>query len=258
MNNNEIAIQEESKSSTVNFYEQLPKIDKYTAEFVNYIFQRLSAIVGNMRYKAECATTIDAIKREYTYAIMSSGIKNSTIINKALERIRDEGILYCPTPSQFIAYCKARPGDIGAPDIETAYSEACLQSNPATWKSIWSHDAVKEAYKRTGHSQFLNGKAESTFNKFSQHYLNACNDCALGRIAPQIEHKRPFSVSDIDAPYTWGKYEFVRPGVLKQYEHVKTAEEAFAIIDVLLGKGDSRLKKLINKIEKEHLKENWI
>jgi hypothetical protein len=240
-----------NNQTEINLYEGMPKIDHGTVKVVNYIFERLAGIIPSMDKSSENDLALASRKREYTYALMSNNIKNMGSINKALDKIRRDGLKFIPTPCDFIKYCQIEPEDIGAPDLETAYGEACLQAHPQSWKKDWSHTAVHHAYKRTGSAQFLTGKAEITFNKFSANYLQACLDFAAGRIVDQIEHKKPLSSSDIDRPYMYGKYEMIRPGVMKIYENVRTAEECFAICDKLLGKGTGRLKALIDKLERQ-------
>ena len=219
---------------------------------VNNLFILFKTHISAFHAYASNPDDLAEIKKEWVLCFHNAKIGKQDVIRGANKIRNTGGMKYMMSPADFIDLCNPEPEDIGAPNLKSAFMEACEHSNPATWSSTWSHPAVKEAYVRTGHSQFLNGKQDKTLNIFTSHYRNACNDYAAGRIAPQIEHKKPFSSGDIDRPSMHGKYEMIRPGVMKIYENVSSAEESFAICDKLLGKGTSRLHQLVQNIEKNY------
>lgn len=227
-------------------------VDEGTAEIVNYIFFRLQGVIPSMRYTADSTTTLGAIKREYTFELRAQNINNVDFVNKGINKIRAKGLKFVPTPHEFMTYCQPSPEEIGLPSIEDAFEEAKMQAYPQTWKATWSHAVVKHAYERTGHNQFLNGIAHVTREKFEANYLQACLDFRTGKIMEQLPHQKPLSKFDLKQPETIGKYFFAEPGILDQYKTVSSHEECLAICDNILGKGDSRLKSLIQNLESQY------
>lgn len=236
-----------------DFFDELPKIDAKTGQAVNYIFDRLSGIIPSLEYSAKNKSGIDAKKREYTYALMDAKINNMQAINNALKKISKSGPNFLPTPAEFIKYCQPSPEDIGAPEVEIAFGEAALQAHPQSYKSNWSHPAVKHAYQRTGNQAFLTGNQETTYKKFEANYLQACLDYAAGKIMDQIEApEKQLSRIDRSKFHVEHGLEFAREGVLKQYEHLQGYEDSIAVIDKILGKGDGRLRSFVAKLEQRY------
>ena len=90
----------------------LPIIDGPTGEVINYIFSRFSGIVLSMKYTADSVATLDAIRAEYTYALIRHGISEVDILNRAIEMVADRSYKFLPTPGEFIEMCKeARKAD---------------------------------------------------------------------------------------------------------------------------------------------------
>lgn len=235
----------------INTNEQIGMITSEAIDAVNFLFRIFEVNINGFNVFISNNKKLDETKQEWVTCFQNAKLEMHQVTRGA-NKVRTTNMKYMISPSEFIELCQPTAEDIGAPTLERAFKEACEHSNPATWSSTWSHVAVKEAYKRTGNSQFLNGKQDITLKKFTQHYSNACNDYAAGRIMEQIDFKKPFSSSDFDKPSKEGRYEFSRPGVLKQYENVRSAAECFAICDKLLGKGDNRLKDLIKNLESKY------
>lgn len=227
-------------------------IDEKSIKIVNTIFERLVAI--NPAFKQAWPTDVElaAAKREWVIAFEDSGIKDLHLIKKGLSKVRLDSSPFPPSPGRFMAWCLPDHTDIGAPDLESAYKEACLQAHPQSWKKDWSHAAVKHAYQRTGNHTFLNSPADKAFDKFEAHYKQACLDYASGKIMEQIEPNKFVSKSDLNKAETVGNYEFSRPGVLKLYEKVSSLEECISICEKILGKGDARLREFISQLERRY------
>lgn len=225
---------------------------------VNELFKILEIHISSFQaFFKSSDDKLNRTKQEWVLCFQQNELKAEDVL-RGIEKIRaTSGLKYMISPTDFIDLCKITYLDIGAPSLEKAFQEACSHSNPVTWSPYWSHDAVKEAYKRTGNSVFM-GKHEKALDAFEAHYANACNDFALGRIATQITQKKPFASGDHDKPHQHGKYEMARPGVMKMYENVRSPEECFAICEKLIGKGTSRLHKLIQNLESNYKKEGLI
>ena len=200
-------------------------------ELVNELFKILEIHISSFQtFFKYSDDKLNRTKQEWVICFQQNNVQKNDVL-RGIEKIRaTKGLKYMISPTDFIDLCKVTYLDIGAPTLENAFQEACDHAHPATWSPHWSHDAVKEAYKRTGNSKFLIGPRDKTFVLFEAHYANACNDFALGRIAPQIPFKKPFSSSDFDKPEQFGKYEMARPGVMKIYENVRSAEECFQYV----------------------------
>lgn len=227
-----------------NLYADLTPIPENTAQMINYIFERLSGVVKMFRYQAEFEISLDSIRREYTYALMRSGIKEKKDIDKAINRIADEGCNFIPTPAEFISMCKPTPQDIGAPSVDDAYAEACRNARPSETNKIWTHPAIRYAFNYVGSYNLTHESKTKTFIAFEKSYLEACDMASRGELktplpAPDAKEKGEHRV---------GKYDFVRPGILRQYEHISSRDEAMAEIDNLLGKGNSGLRRLVDRL----------
>ena len=228
-------------------------------ELVNELFKILEIHISSFQtFFKTSDDKLNRTKQEWVICFQQNNLQKNDVL-RGIEKIRaTRGLKYMISPTDFIDLCKVTHLDIGAPVLEIAFQEACDHAHPATWSSHWSHEAVKEAYKRTGNSKFLIGQREKTLIVFEAHYANACNDFALGRIAPQIPHKKPFSSSDSNRPERFGKHKMARPGVMKIYENVRSTEECFAICEKLTGKGTTRLHNLIQNLEKNYKREGLI
>lgn len=224
-----------------------------TATVVNALFEKLTFINPAFKQAWPTQREFEGAKVEWTLAFIQKGITSLDQIRRGLESYRLNPSPFVPSPGQFLELCIPTAADIGAPSVELAFQEASEQAHPQSWKKTWSHPAVHHAYKLTGPQSFLSDGASRVFDKFSQHYRQAILDYAAGKIMDQLPAPKPHaSRTDEDKPETIGKYEFVRPGILKQYQHVKGPEEAFAIIDKLLGKGDGKLRALVDRMQAQY------
>ncbi len=232
--------------------------DKTAINVVNQLFEKLTVIMPAFKQAWPKEGDFELAKKEWIIAFHQANINTIEQIKRGLNHFRLLATPFVPSPGEFIEWCQPSPEDIGMPSIEQAYKEACLQARPQTWVKDWSHDGVKDAYRRTGNNSFLNESSEECNKKFAQHYRQVCQDYAAGRIQPQIPFKKPFSKTDEGNPEMIGDYDFVNPGVLRQYEHIKSAEEVFAVIDMILGNGNSKLPAVVGRLEAQYKKNNYL
>lgn len=165
----------------------LPEIDEQTAHVVNYIFKRLRGCISAFKYHADCKTSFDSIRAEYTYSLMKHKIKNIEFINLAIESIKDDGLNFLPSPGEFIERCYPEPKYIGAPSLEDAYTEACYYSHPVSGPKQWSHECVKHAWASVGPWELQQQSKSITLPLFKKFYKEAINLFVNGELKPLLE-----------------------------------------------------------------------
>lgn len=166
-------------------------IDVDTAKVVNYIFKRLSGIIPAFKYSTDSNVQLDSLRREYTYALMKSGIKNMNRINAAIHKICLDSLTFLPSPGEFVSYCKVTHEDIGAPEPEVAYLEACRNSHPCETNRKWSHPAIRYAANATGAMFITSHPASESRPVFFENYIVGCGLHSDGLFMEQIEQKKP-------------------------------------------------------------------
>lgn len=237
---------------------------------VNSLFTQLIAINPAFKQSWPTEDEFERAKLIWIEAFRLAGINSVNQIRKGLQRVLLDPSPFIPAPGKFISWCQPSPEDIGAPSSIQAFKEASLQCNPATFVKEWSHPCVKEAYRRTGTHQFLNGKEIETRKMFVDFYEQVCKQYSEGTFHPALEYKRSRSdkmreqnltdeqleqfarerraagFTDEPLPKLPGeeKYEFSSPGILKQYAHLKGRKECMPIIEKLLGKIKEKTKNM--------------
>lgn len=145
------------------------------------------------------------------------------------------------------------------PDFDHAFSESCEQAFPETWKKTWSHPVVMHAFRQVGRDAFEDDDDATCRAKFRAAYEQACLDYKAGKIANETTQKVKSIKDEIDAlltapdqPIT--RYEFCRPGVLKQYAHLKGYEDSIKVIRELLKTNPNPgVEKLVDGMEERYL-----
>ena len=166
-------------------------IDEETAQVVNYIFESLSGLVRAFQYDTASTKRFNAIRREYTFALMQAGIKSMDRINAAIAKMRKENVTFLPSAMDFVKYCRVTHAEINAPSPQAAYREACRNSHPSQESKYWSHPAVKHAANATGTFFISNSSATESQPIFFENYDDACQMFSDGRIMSQIENRKP-------------------------------------------------------------------
>lgn len=167
-----------------------PLFDDMTIKIVNEIFDRLLAMSPGYRAAWPTENSFQATKREWMNAFKLANLTNVNRIKKGLDKARLNPNPFIPSPGQFIDWCKVEPEDIGAPDTNKAYDEACRLSHPCETNKNWSHDAIRLAAQQTG-SHFLRTEAKTkSFPIFEKNYFKAIEEYDLGRNMHRIEDAR--------------------------------------------------------------------
>lgn len=129
---------------------------------VNYFFEKLEGFSpGRFKNMYGDIKRLNMVKAEWspligrlTKADIDAGFNKAKI--KAAE---NDARYQWPDVSTFVGLCRVEPADLGLPEAEEAYREACHKShNPSGHK--WSHAAVREAAKLTGWYE-LQGHSEN-------------------------------------------------------------------------------------------------
>lgn len=172
-----------------DFYPKI-EIDAKSAKVINYIFSRLNGIVPAFKYSVDSKASEDAIRREYTYAILDAKINDIDCINRGLKKLKDQNPIYLPSPKSFVDLCKPTHAELGYPSVEDAYKQACYNAHPAETDKKWAHDVVCYAFVKTGSFDLRTESKTKTFPIFEKHYSEACQLHAAGGSLKQLESNK--------------------------------------------------------------------
>lgn len=166
-------------------------LDKEAIEIVNQLFEKLTRIKPAFKQAWPTDYQFNMVKREWVASFKDNNIHSLNQIKKAYEKLRDAPSAFIPSPGEFIELCKPEPQDINAPDLKSAYSEACLKSHPTYGPDKnWSHVAVRNAAREVGSHELRSEPASKTKPMFKKAYEKAIKDYSDNRNMDQIENKR--------------------------------------------------------------------
>lgn len=171
--------------------DSIASINPEAVKVVDDLFRILAEHTRYFRLNNGSQEDYNFRKREWvkTFAIAGIGEKS---VARGINRIRAlSGSMATLTPGEFLELCAISPQDIGAPNLEDAYLEACKNSHPCETQKNWSHKVVRYATHKTG-SHFLRTEPKSvSLRVFTQHYYDACQMFFDGRIMEQIGNDSP-------------------------------------------------------------------
>lgn len=125
-------------------------------------------------------------KTQWRAAFADLGINDRSQIEWGIKRTRLESPIYTPTIKQFLEWSQPTAYDLGLPDLDTAFDEACKNSHP-TAKKQWSHDVVYYAWSKTGGFDLCNKPSVQVRPIFEKYYNEAIRLHSQGKILRQIE-----------------------------------------------------------------------
>ncbi|WP_163833350.1 replication protein P [Spartinivicinus ruber] len=135
---------------------QLPLQQKLTADdkkiavkLINHVFQKLKGCCPAWSHAYPDNESLNLAKQEWLKAFIENSINTDFQIYYGLKNVRNQGKAFVPTPSEFIKFCQPKLEELGLPEAEIAYREACRHSHEPL-KAKWTHQAVYEAAKQTG------------------------------------------------------------------------------------------------------------
>ena len=130
-----------------------------------------------------------------------------TMFKQGLLRLEQQK--FFPNPAQFAELCRVDPNDLGLPDPDRAYKEACeLSADPRPQR--FSHDIVYLAGKATGWFELRHTEAKYLKKTFLRNYeiytgLIIAGENISQEIPKALEPRKPTTKERTDQQYNSGK-----------------------------------------------------
>ena len=155
---------------------QVPSQPKLAAEdkqiaikLINFVFQKLKGCCPAWNHTYPDNKSLSLAKQEWLTGFIENGISTDFQIHYGLKNVRKQGSAFVPTISDFIKFCQPKLEDLGLPEAEIAYREACRHSHSPT-NAKWSHQAVYEAAKNTGFFELKSLEEKHILPLFTRNY----------------------------------------------------------------------------------------
>lgn len=217
-----------------------PKHDDRIIKLINQIFGLFFALCRNFDNYYLDPEKLKAEKTQWYMRFKELGLTDSDHISKGIDKTRIQAPVNPPRLSEFIEWCSLIPLLEEPPPFEIAYKECCLKSHPSADKSKWSHVVVYHSWQEMGSFNF-SSKPEALSRKMYAHYYQyTLEQYKAGKELKSIPLAIEAPKQDDDPWKTLKKYG----GILPQYAHLKTRDEAMPIILELLNKNGGVLKRV--------------
>jgi len=161
-----------------------------TAEVINWLFKELRSNFPAFQYAWPTENDLRQAKKTWLKAFVPAGINSIEQLQYGLNKCYLMEKPFVPSPGEFIKWCQPTPKDLGLPDYDEAYDEACRNSNPTVTKR-WTHDVVYYAWSKTGSFDLRSLPASKTRHEFEKNYKEAIKLHAEGKILRQIDNNPP-------------------------------------------------------------------
>jgi hypothetical protein len=225
--------------------------DEKTAQIINALFEKIIRIKPAFKQGWPTETEFQMAKREWVNAFKRANITSLERVKRGIERLADAEKSFLPSPGEFIAMCNPTLAEMGWPERAEAFNSAVRKTYDLKYKvDSPAHPAVDAARKMTGALIFGRGDKVSE-PIFIKNYEMA-RDRFLNGEALETMHTPPsiaHYADEDDKPFnrTFGGYEWVKPGIMKQYEGINR-QEALEVISKLL-KSKPEFKELHEQIK---------
>ncbi len=156
---------------------QQPEINEEAALIVNDIFRALQAAFPAWRAAFPDDAALRASKASWVKGLIDAGINDLHQVARGVRRARQTESDFFPSVGKFIAWCQLSPDELGMPNADQAWMEACQHSHHVLGHE-WSHPGVYEAGRRTGWFEVRNGTA--TCKAFTDNYQVVMAEVAKG------------------------------------------------------------------------------
>lgn len=156
------------------------KTNDVSAEVINRLFEIIMSIKPAFKQAWPDQHILNAAKRQWMTLFIEKKINEWSVIERGLKKLRDESNPFPPTPAKFVEWCNPEPRDIGVPDLERAYLEACKNSHPCQTHKDWTHKVVYHAWIATGSSNLSKMDRKSSFPIFKRSYEMILKDFMRG------------------------------------------------------------------------------
>src|SRR5690606_6122440 len=182
-------------AAPVKAAELAPEVKRATEALINRLFSDLRSIRPAWKQAWTSEELYHKAKANWTQALIDAGVTDWSLIERGLARCRLEPGDFVPAPGTFIGWCWPSPGELGLPETEQAYWEACRVLHPAmAGRERWSHPAGYDgAIPCTRH--ILPARPTGTSRlKFATAYAEVCRELARGAELPHPPKALPADV----------------------------------------------------------------
>ena len=145
---------------------EVNEISDVAAKFVDDLFEDLKSSKPAWRQSFPDDLALNKAKREWTKAFIENGIRSKFVIAKGKRHVRRTPSPFFPSAGEFVSWCKPSLEDIGLPDVDSAYREACNAGSD----HVWSHDAVHLAAAAAGRFDLARSPERLMLPKFKKQY----------------------------------------------------------------------------------------
>lgn len=157
------------------------ELDEFARQNINDIFTRLQGIFPTWRVAYPTEGELKEAKKNWTKALITSGIRNFDQIKKGMDKARLSESPFFPTSGQFITWCTELPSAqaLGMPEPNDAYREAISNCHDIKhWNP--SHPAVYEAGRKVTWYELRHGDMPRTKPAFISAYKDLVKRVAMG------------------------------------------------------------------------------
>jgi len=145
---------------------EVNEISDVAAKFVDDLFEDLKSSKPAWRQSFPDDLALNKAKREWTKAFIENGIRSKFVIAKGKRHVRRTPSPFFPSAGEFVSWCKPSLEDVGLPDVDSAYREACNAGRD----HVWSHEAVYLAAVAVGRFDLARNLERLMLPKFKKQY----------------------------------------------------------------------------------------
>lgn len=214
-----------------------PVIDERTIRIVNALFRELMSIYPAWKQAWPDDAAVDAAKKTWIKSFLENQIGTMEQIRLGVQACRRSAEPWIPSAGQFIDMCKPSAHDLGIPDLETSWVEACNASaHPDSW--FFTHAIVQEAGRLTSWYNIRGAvpTAEKCRKVFEGHYIDLMHRIRSGHqiIDGQLLIGQERALSATEAAETQAEEE-LKQRIKAQGLHTKTPAQLRAEMLEKLG-----------------------
>lgn len=213
-----------------------PDDKKVAVKLINYVFQKLKGCCPAWNHAYPDNDSLNLAKQEWLNGFIENGINTDFQVFYGLKNVRKQGSAFVPTISDFIKFCQPKLEELGLPEAEIAYREACRHSHNPT-KSKWSHQAVYEAAKQTGFFELKSLAEKQAFPLFKRNYEIIIRRVLNGEPITDIPKALPGQVQQTIAERNKVYHDSQQQQQIQQagLNHLKNKTDAMAAIKGMLS-----------------------
>lgn len=147
---------------------ETPQLSDQTRDVINRVFFQLQAVIPAWRHALPTDEHISAAKQQWLKTLFEGGIHEQAQISRGFHHIRRSGVVFWPTPWQFVEWCNGTSETLeGVPAVGAAYEEFCCKSHDLQG-ATFSHPIVRSAGKAAGVWEMRNLPRNKAFPIFER------------------------------------------------------------------------------------------